>query len=153
MVNYTPIIAIGVSAGVYWLIKKTILSHNTKIRALLVTPYLSGAVFLIYFAFFFTTEFYARIASSTLKRFLVPVLLLIGFIIGMIFKRMHFFMTKFTPAMKFSEALKRSACVLYFLSNLYMQNIVIINIFMLIKKKWMYSQRPIDTKFNNQIYK
>ena len=107
----TPFITMFLSCTTYWIIKKSILEKNTQIRSFIVTPYISGIVFMIYCSFAFTTEYYTKIESNNLKMSLIPIILFIGFYFGMIFKRMHFFLTKFTPAMSFFEAFRKSLLV------------------------------------------
>lgn len=104
----SPFITMLTSFLVYWVIKKVILTGDTKLRALLITPFMSGVVFVIYFSFFFTTDFYMNLQNSTVKVVLVFVILLVGFYIGIVFKRMHFFKTKIALPMRLCTILKHS---------------------------------------------
>ena len=109
-----PLITMMITYLIYVIINKAILSSNTKIRSLVTTPYISGIVFLIYFSFVFTTELFMMIPNSMIKTIVAAVILLIGFYIGLVFKRMHFFITKVTPSMKFFKTLKNSLLVWYY---------------------------------------
>jgi phosphate/sulfate permease len=60
---FMPFIAMALSALTYQIVKKSVLESKSKFRALQVTPYISGAVFMIYFAFIFSTQYFSEISS------------------------------------------------------------------------------------------
>lgn len=109
----TPIFTIFLSAALYWVTKKCILSSNTRIRAFIITPYISGIVFAIYFSFVFTTPMYQDSIFQRHKLIFGPIIIFLGFYIGMMFKRMHFFITRVTPRMRLCTLIGHSLCVLY----------------------------------------
>ncbi len=59
-----PVISLFVSALVYELIKRVVLIRNAKIRSLIITPYLSGAVFMIYSGFIFNIRSFHNIPNE-----------------------------------------------------------------------------------------
>ena len=108
----SPILTIFVSCIVYLIIQKIVLSGNAKIKSFIITPYISGMVFVIYISFIFTTPIYQNLLTNTNQFIVVPIVLLIGLYIGIVFKRAHFFRTKVTPPMKACNLIKQSLCIL-----------------------------------------
>jgi len=104
----SPFITMFISCALYGLIKRLILTRNTRLKALLFTPFMSGLVFIIYFSFFFSTDLYTLYLSKTTKIVVTPIVLVVGFYIGIVFKRMHFLKTKFNLPKKISDMLKHS---------------------------------------------
>ena len=62
---FVPFISMLLSALFYELIKRVVLIKNAKIRSLIITPYISGIVFISYFAFIFATQYFTKIPSKT----------------------------------------------------------------------------------------
>jgi len=108
----TPFFTIFLSSVLYWIIKKTILGSNAKIRAFIVTPYISGIIFAIYFSFIFTTPLSETYFSQSYPIIFGFAVVFLGFYIGLMFKRMHFFVTKVTPRMRLCALIGNSLCVL-----------------------------------------
>ncbi len=62
-----PFVTMALSSLSYTIVKRTILIKNSRIRSLVVTPYISGAVFLIYFAFVFSTKQFKEIKQMWVR--------------------------------------------------------------------------------------
>jgi phosphate/sulfate permease len=108
----TPFFTMFVSCLLYWIIKKTILGANVRIRAFIITTYISGIIFAIYFSFIFTTPLYQTYFPQLHPVFFGLIVIFLGFYVGLMFKRMHFFVTKVTPRMRLCTLICNSFCVL-----------------------------------------
>eukprot|EP01022_Parablepharisma_sp_SALTPOND_P000614 TRINITY_DN1032_c0_g1_i2.p2 TRINITY_DN1032_c0_g1~~TRINITY_DN1032_c0_g1_i2.p2 ORF type:complete len:370 (+),score=-3.89 TRINITY_DN1032_c0_g1_i2:204-1313(+) len=75
---FVPFVSLLLSAFIYGIIKKSIMAKNSKIQSMIITSYLSGVVFVLYFSFSFATKYFEDLSFDT-KVYLFSVNLFLGF--------------------------------------------------------------------------
>jgi len=58
-----PALSLFCASLLYKILKKTIMKHNSQIKSLIISQYLSGFVFMTCAGFIFTTEYFEQLPS------------------------------------------------------------------------------------------
>ena len=116
----SPLLSFFFSTIVYRLINKLIFSENSKISSVKIAPYASGLVFIVYFGYSFSTQYFESLSFNNKMyyfhhiRIFIPSVIVGGFLFGIIFGRMYFFIFEYTPIMNWGKIIYYSFFILYF---------------------------------------
>lgn len=144
-----PAVTTGFSILVYAAVRRMLSAQRSRADYLVFMPFVCGAIFVVCSSFFFCTQTFENFALKTklyacavTGRIFIPSLIAGSFLLGMMFKRFHFFTFKYTPSMSPFRIFLYTVLILYFLLKSKATTIPSTST----RKKWMRLLKPTTCK-------